>query len=100
MQPAGDLLKSAHAVVREFEVLKALYGGPLHLCLDKSVLGWFFYLISYSDGCRLWDPALPGLKNEQRDVVYRELCRVLAAILQGVAKQAQDGNASSDEAQA
>ena len=49
-QPFGNLLKSAHAVDREFRVLKALENTDVtvpmahHLCLDKDVIGSMFYL--------------------------------------------------------
>ena len=85
-QPTGNLLKSAHAVDREFKVLQALYGSavpvpkPYHLCLDKDVLGGMFYIMSYCDGRVHWDPALPSMSVNERRTVYMEMCRVLAAI--------------------
>src|SRR5690349_23047409 len=52
-KPPGNLLASAHAVDREFQVLRALHGGsvpaaqPLHLCTDDGVIGSMFYLMGY-----------------------------------------------------
>src|SRR5678815_4707531 len=48
-KPAGKLLASAHAVDREFRVLRALSGSaipvaqPIHLCADDGVIGSMFY---------------------------------------------------------
>ena len=48
-QPPGKLLKSAHAVDREFRVLDALKNSDVpvaqvyHLCLDTNIMGSMFY---------------------------------------------------------
>ena len=85
-QPPGELLKSAHAVDREFRVIKALQGSAvpvaraIHLCEDREVIGGQFYLMSYEPGRIFWDPTLPGLDKTQRTAVYTEMNRVLAAL--------------------
>ena len=85
-KPHGNLLKSAHAVDREFRVIHALAatGVPvaraLHLCEDEDVTGAMFYVMSYEEGRVFWDPALPELGKTERAGYYRELIRVLAAI--------------------
>lgn len=85
-KPPGQLLASAHAVDREFRVLRALehsavpVAKPLLLCDDDSVIGSMFYLMSYMPGRVFWDPALPDLSATQRSQVYAELIRVLAAL--------------------
>jgi aminoglycoside phosphotransferase (APT) family kinase protein len=85
-KPPGQLLRSAHAVDREFRVLQALHGGPvpvaepLALCRDDSVIGSMFYLMSHVEGRIFWDPALPELAAEQRRAIFDETIRVLAAI--------------------
>ena len=85
-KPAGVLLQSAHAVDREFRVMKALAGSgvpvarALHLCADEKVTGVMFYVMSYAEGRVFWDPALPALNREQRAGYHDELMRVLAAI--------------------
>ena len=85
-KPPGDLLKSAHAVDREFKVISALYGSdvpvakPYHLCSDDSVIGSMFYVMEYIDGRVLWDPAMPELSNEARASHYQEMNRVLATL--------------------
>jgi aminoglycoside phosphotransferase (APT) family kinase protein len=85
-QPPGELLKSAHAVDREFRVIKALQGSDvpvaqaLHLCEDRDVIGSLFYIMSYQRGRIFWDPTLPELDNSQRRDIYTEMSRVLAAL--------------------
>jgi len=85
-KPPGELLKSAHAVDREFRVLAALHGGtvpvakPYHLCTDDDVIGSWFYLMDHVDGRILWNPALPELGNDERGAIYAEMNRVLTAL--------------------
>jgi len=76
-QPFGTLLKSAHAVDREFRVLTALEGSEvpvpkaLHLCLDKDIIGSMFYLMDYCEGNIYWDAALPEIaKKADRGAMY------------------------------
>ncbi|MCZ6536869.1 MAG: phosphotransferase family protein [Gammaproteobacteria bacterium] len=85
-KPPGKLLKSAHAVDREYRVISALANSDVpvarayHLCTDESVIGSMFYLMEYMDGRIFWDPALPGLDPDERGAVYKEMSRVLAHI--------------------
>ncbi|EAW30865.1 hypothetical protein GP2143_03039 [marine gamma proteobacterium HTCC2143] len=85
-KPPGLLLKSAHAVDREFKVIAALAdtGVPVakvyHLCEDESVIGSMFFLMEFVDGVVHWDATLPDLDNEQRRVMYDEMNRALAAM--------------------
>ena len=86
-QPPGELLKSAHAVDREFRVLGALADSEVpvaqvyHLCEDKDVIGSMFYLMEYCEGNIYWDSALPEVRNKaDRAAMYDEMNRVLAAI--------------------
>jgi aminoglycoside phosphotransferase (APT) family kinase protein len=85
-QPPGELLKSAHAVDREFRVLAALAGTPVpvarawHLCEDRDVIGSLFYVMSYEEGPIFWNPALPEVPLEQRGAVYDSLLKTMAAL--------------------
>lgn len=85
-KPPGALLKSAHAVDREFRVMSALRSTNvpvpevMHLCQDDSVIGSWFYIMEYLEGRVFVDPALPELSPAQRARVYDEANRVLAAI--------------------
>lgn len=85
-KPPGQLLKSAHAVDREYQVTKALIptdvpvAAPLHLCQDETVIGSWFYVMEYKEGRTFWDPALPELSLQERAKIYDEMNRVLATI--------------------
>lgn len=84
-QPPGKLLKSAHAVDREFRVLKALSSTNVpvadvyHLCEDTSVIGSMFYVMQYMDGEVYWDSSLPEIAEQQtRNDMYQQMSHVLA----------------------
>ena len=85
-KPPGKLLRSAHAVDREYRVIHALEDSPVpvpravHLCTDRDVLGSLFFLMSYHPGRIFWDPTLPGLSADERGAIYAEMNRVLAAL--------------------
>ena len=85
-KPPGELLPSAHAVDREYRVMRALQhtGVPVPrvhaLCEDEQVIGSAFYVMEFVDGRVLWDPALPDLPPADRAQVYAEMNRVLAAL--------------------
>lgn len=86
-QPPGKLLKSAHAVDREFRVISALQksGVPVpevfHLCENTDVLGSMFYIMAYVEGEIFWNSALPEIDaSNTRSAMYDEMNRVLAAL--------------------
>jgi aminoglycoside phosphotransferase (APT) family kinase protein len=85
-KPVGILLKSAHAVEREYEVMKALVTtdvpvpGMLHLCEDDTVIGSAFFVMQFIEGRTFWNPALPDLNAAGRTACYDEMNRTLAAI--------------------
>jgi aminoglycoside phosphotransferase (APT) family kinase protein len=85
-KPPGKLLASAHAVDREYRVLRALHGHgvpvaePLALCEDPAVVGSIFYVMGFVDGRIFWDPALPDIAPGDRAAYFDEIIRVLAAI--------------------
>jgi len=84
--PVAKLLPSAHAIEREFRVMRALasQGVPvpevLLLCEDESVIGRAFFLMEHVDGRIFWEQALPGLAPTERGAVYDEMNRVIAAL--------------------
>lgn len=86
--PAAKLLPSAHAIDREFTVMRALHptGVPvprMHLlCEDEAIIGRAFYVMEFVQGRVLWDQSLPGMSNEQRGAIYDEMNRVMAALHQ------------------
>ena len=91
--PAARLLPSAHAIDREFRVMRALGAtdvpvAKMHLlCEDESVIGRAFYVMEFVEGRVLWDQSLPGMSNAERGAIYDEMTRVIAA-LHGVDIQA------------
>ncbi|MEO5698003.1 MAG: phosphotransferase [Burkholderiaceae bacterium] len=84
--PAAKLLASAHAVDREFTVMRALRSSEvpvptMHLlCEDESVIGRAFYVMEFVDGRVLWDQTLPGIDVAGRAAYYDEMNRVIAAL--------------------
>jgi len=87
-QPPGELLKSAHAVDREFRVLAALANSDVpvarvyHLCEDREVIGSLFYIMEFCDGRIFWDSAIPEVSKADRTAIYNEMNSVLAALHQ------------------
>lgn len=85
-KPPGKLLKSAHAVEREFRVQSALAATDVPvakmyaLCEDDSIIGSAFYIMSEVDGIQFDDPRLPGLTIDQRSKVIDQMNATLAAI--------------------
>ncbi len=84
--PAAQLLPSAHAIEREFAVTCALAQAgypvpqPLALCMDESVTGTAFYVMSHVDGRIFRDPRLASLEPAQRGPVYDTMNVTLAAL--------------------
>lgn len=73
---ATQLMPSAHAIEREFRILKALQnaGVPvpkvLALCEDESVIGVAFYVMEFVEGRVFRDPTMPEVaKDSRRDYI-------------------------------
>ncbi|WNG47175.1 phosphotransferase family protein [Archangium minus] len=85
-KPPGLLLKSAHAVDREYRVMKALAATQVPvprmfaLCDDDSVIGSMFYVMEFIEGRIFWNSALPEQTPAERRALYDEMVRVLAAM--------------------
>ncbi|NND69564.1 MAG: phosphotransferase family protein, partial [Halioglobus sp.] len=86
-KPPGELLKSAHAVDREYRVITALADTDVPvprtyvLCEDDSVIGSMFYIMEYKEGRILWDPQLPEAKdNAERAGIYDAMNKTMAAL--------------------
>jgi aminoglycoside phosphotransferase (APT) family kinase protein len=85
-KPPGQLLRSAHAVDREFRVISALEDSdvpvprPYLLCADESVIGTMFYVMEYCAGRNFQDPRVPEVDNADRAAIYDDMNRVLAAL--------------------
>ena len=87
-KPPGKLLKSAHAVEREYRVLSALADTDVPtpktylLCEDEAVIGTAFYLMEFVKGRTFWEPLLPHLASGDRQQVYFRACEALAVLHQ------------------
>lgn len=86
-KPPGELLKSAHAVDREYRVISALQDTDVPvprtylLCEDESVIGSMFYVMEYMEGRILWDPLVPEAKdNAERAAIYDSMNKTMAAL--------------------
>ncbi|WP_169567755.1 phosphotransferase family protein [Sneathiella limimaris] len=85
-KPPGKLLPSAHAVDREYKVIKALGQTDVPvpkaytLCEDESIIGTIFYVMEFVDGDVEWDPALPHFTNEQRFAAFNSMNSALAKL--------------------
>lgn len=85
-KPPGQLLKSAHAVDREFRVQSALQNtdvpvSKMHvLCEDDGVIGSMFYVMDHVDGRNFNEPTMQSETNDTRTGVIDDMNRVLAAL--------------------
>jgi aminoglycoside phosphotransferase (APT) family kinase protein len=86
-KPPGELLKSAHAVDREYRVISALRDTDVPvprtyiLCEDDAVIGSMFYVMEYKEGRILWDPLLPECRdNTERAAIYDAMNQTMAAL--------------------
>lgn len=85
-KPPGKLLKSAHAVDREFRVISALYAAgfpvprPVVLCEDDQIIGTMFFVMEFVDGRIFWDLDLPDLEPEERTAIYDNVNATIAEL--------------------
>jgi aminoglycoside phosphotransferase (APT) family kinase protein len=85
-KPPGKLLPSAHAVDREYRVIRALHAQgfpvaePLAYCADESVAGTPFYVMSFADGRVFWEPQMPGSNPAERAAVYNAMNETIARL--------------------
>ena len=103
-KPPGQLLKGAHAVEREAEVLQALetVGFPVAhvygLCTDDTVIGTWFYVMDCVDGRVFWDATFPGVSRSDRPRYFDAMNQTLARLHClsygeiGLAKYGRPGN--------
>ncbi len=84
--PTAKLLPSAHAIEREFHVMRALasQGIPvpwtLLLVEDEGVIGRAFYIMEHVEGRIFWEQSLPGVSAAERADIYDEMNRVIARL--------------------
>ncbi|GAX77668.1 hypothetical protein CEUSTIGMA_g5111.t1 [Chlamydomonas eustigma] len=87
-KPAGKILPSAHAIEREYAVIKALHDHhtsvpvpcPLVLCEDPTVIGTPFYVMEFSEGLIFMDPNLPNMSPSGRSHIYSQMAITLSSL--------------------
>ena len=85
-KPPGKLLKSAHAVDREYRVITALNRTNVPvpttyaLCEDTEIIGTAFYLMEFMEGRVLWDPSMTDSSKEEALGVYTSMNSTLAKL--------------------
>ncbi len=85
-KPPGVLLPSAHAVDREYRVMKALKDTDVPvpemilLCEDPSIVGTEFYLMKHVEGRVFETPLGESIGPQERSDIYYEMIRVLACL--------------------
>ena len=102
--PVAKLLPSAHAIEREFTVMRGLQSTPVPVpqmhcvCEDEAVIGRAFYIMEFMQGRVLWDQSLPGMNPDERGAIYDEMNRVISGlhkvdfVRQGLASYGKPGN--------
>src|ERR1700716_454136 len=86
-KPPGLLLPSAHAVDREFRVMRALADTAVPvprvhaLCEDDAIIGSAFYVMEFLDGRIFWDQRLPEVASPaERGAMFQSMNAVIAAL--------------------
>lgn len=85
-KPDGALLPSAHAIDREYRVMRALEGTDvpvprmLGYCEDPTIVGAAFFVMAHIEGRTFWNPTLPDLSREDRAAVFDDTNRVISAL--------------------
>lgn len=85
-KPPGQLLKSAHAVDREYKVISALHaaGFPaprtFGLCTDDDVIGTWFYVMDCVDGRVIWDTTFPDVARADRPAYFDAMNATIAQL--------------------
>lgn len=86
--PVAKLLPSAHAIEREYRLMKALEHTQVPvpkvycLCEDESIIGRAFFVMEMVEGRILWDQGLPNSTPNERAQMWSEMNRVIAALHQ------------------
>ncbi|GEQ97106.1 aminoglycoside phosphotransferase [Iodidimonas gelatinilytica] len=86
-KPPGKLLKSAHAVDREYRVITALgqhsdvpVARTYALCTDESIIGTWFYIMDCVEGRIFWDAAIPQVGNTERAALFDAMNETIATL--------------------
>ncbi|HEY2106465.1 MAG TPA: phosphotransferase [Candidatus Binataceae bacterium] len=103
-KPPGALLPSAHAVDREYRIIRALAdsGVPVPrthaLCTEDGVIGTMFFVMEYLEGRMYPDTKMPGASAAERAAIYDAINDAAARLHQvdyaalGLADYGKPGN--------
>ncbi|MDO8770020.1 MAG: phosphotransferase [Burkholderiaceae bacterium] len=86
--PVADLMPSAHAIEREYQVLAALQNSHVSvprvrvLCEDESVIGVAFYVMDFVEGRVLRDITLQDMPFKERKSFFWAMNDTLVALHQ------------------
>ena len=85
-KPPGKLLPGAHAVDREYRVMKQLGGAGfavprVHgLCEDEGVIGTPFFVMDLIEGRIVWEAHFPGLTRDERAAHFDAMNTTIAQL--------------------
>ncbi len=85
-KPPGPLLKGAHAVEREAQVMAALgrvnFAAPhiYGLCTDDSVIGSWFFIMDMVQGRIFWDATFPQVSQAERPTYFDAMNATIAQL--------------------
>lgn len=85
-KPEGVLLPGAHAVDREYRVMRGLQGSNVPVpqvfayCDNNEVIGTPFYVMEWLEGRVFLDQSLPGMTPTERAAIYADMNRVIAEL--------------------
>ena len=85
-KPPGQLLKGAHAVEREAQVLTGLAKANFPVahvhgvCLDESVIGSWFYVMDMVEGRIFWEAHVPGVPVAERAAIFDAMNATMAQL--------------------
>ncbi|RVQ64532.1 phosphotransferase family protein, partial [Croceicoccus ponticola] len=92
-KPPGELLKGAHAVEREAQVMTGLGRAKINgagfpvprvhgICTDDDVIGTWFFVMDMVEGRIFWDATFPDVAREDRPAYFDAMNATMAALHQ------------------
>lgn len=85
-KPLGMLLPKAHAIEREYRVLRALDGSGapaprvIAFCEDPAIFGAPFYVMEFVEGRIFYDQRLPGIAPAERSAIFDAMGAAVASL--------------------
>src|SRR3569623_1718030 len=85
-KPPGKLRPGAHAVDREYRVIRALaaQGFPVArayaLCEDEGVIGTPFYVMDFVEGRIFWEADFPQVRRDERPAYFDAMIAAIARL--------------------